>query len=144
MFSIKINRNPLPLGMGRLKYLISIVTSLVLVLFLADYADSVSPHPHPYSGSAFFAVRRADIGTISVNMPFGFTSKKIAIETSIANTDDVCVDWIGGTAACPAVNAPGDDRIPPGRAIILDEYSVSSLSFIAASGTQTIFIRAWR
>ncbi|MBT9171332.1 MAG: hypothetical protein DDT18_01706 [Actinobacteria bacterium] len=125
-----------------MKYLISIALGLVLTLLLTDYTSSVTP-PH-FSGSTFYAVRRTDIGATSINIPFGFTSRKIAIETSIANTDDVCVDWIGGTAACPAVNAPGDDRIPPGRAIILDEYSISSLSFIAASGTQTIFVRAWR
>ncbi|MBT9168129.1 MAG: hypothetical protein DDT19_01474 [Syntrophomonadaceae bacterium] len=125
-----------------MKYLISIISGLVLVLFLVDYADSITP-PH-YSGSSFYSVKRTDIGTTSVNLAFGFTSKKVVIETGIGNTDAVCVDWIGGTAVCPAVNTIGDDRIAPGRTITLDEYSVSSISFIAASGIQTVYVRAWR
>ncbi|MBT9168607.1 MAG: hypothetical protein DDT19_01954 [Syntrophomonadaceae bacterium] len=127
-----------------MKYLISIITSLVLVLFLADYADSMSPHPHPYSGSAFFAVKRTDVGVTPISIVFGFTSKKVAIETFIGNTDEVCVDWIGGTAVCPAINTTGDDRIAPGTAAILDEYSASAISVVAASGIQTVYIRAWR
>lgn len=95
------------------------------------------------SGNAFFAVKRDNITTSSVNLAFGFTSKKVSIEFPFTNTDEICIDWVGGTAVCPSANSSGDDRFSPGDTIILDEYAVTSLSIIAASGTQTVYIRAW-
>lgn len=97
----------------------------------------------PTSGTAFFSVKRDNIAAASVNLAFGFTSKKISIRAAPFNTDEVCIDYIGGTAACPAANTAGDSRIAPGGSILLDDYAQTSLSVIAASGTQTVFIDAW-
>jgi len=97
------------------------------------------------SGSNFYAVKRTDIDSAtSVNLAFGFTSKKVVLETPVANTDEVCIDWTGGTAVCPAANTAGDDRIPAGRSIVLDDYAVTSISVISASGTQTVYVRAFK
>ena len=95
------------------------------------------------AGTGFAAVKRDNIAAASVNFSFGFTSKKVALEFPLTNTDEVCVDWTGGTAVCPTANTGGDDRFAPGDSILLDEYAVTSLSVIAASGTQTVYIRAW-
>lgn len=95
------------------------------------------------SGTAFFAVKRDNITTSSVNLAYGFTSKKIGISASPTNTDEICVSWIGGTAVCPAANTSGNDRLTPGQTMILDDYAQTSISVIAASGTQTVFIDAW-
>ena len=95
------------------------------------------------SGNAFSTIKRDNIAAASVNIAFGFTSKKVALEFPLTNTDEVCVDWLGGTAVCPAANTAGDDRFSPGDSIILDEYAVTSLSFISSSGTQTVYVRAW-
>lgn len=95
------------------------------------------------SGTAFFAVQRDNLTTASVNFPFGFTSKKVMVRASIANTADVCLDWLGGTAVCPAANTAGDARLLPGMAVILDDYAQTSLSLIAESGTQSVNITAW-
>jgi hypothetical protein len=101
---------------------------------------TVSP---PLSGTAFYAIKRDNIAGVSVNLAFGFTSKKIVVETPSTNTDEICIDWIGGTAVCPAANTAGDDRIAAGRSIILDDYAGTSISVIAASGTQTVYVRAY-
>lgn len=97
----------------------------------------------PTSGTAFFSVKRVDIAAASVNLAFGFTSKKISIRAPLTNTDEVCIDYIGGTAVCPAANTAGDSRIAPGGSILLDDYAQTSISAIAASGTQIIYIDAW-
>jgi hypothetical protein len=95
------------------------------------------------SGAGFFAVKRADITTASVNLALGFTSKKIALRTPSTNTDDICVDYAGGTAACPAANTAGNERLPAGSTLILDSFAVASVSVIAASGTQTFSVTGW-
>ena len=95
------------------------------------------------SGTAFFSVNRVNITTSSVNLAFGFTSKKIAVRASVSNTADLCIDWIGGTAVCPAANTAGDGRLHPGDVYILDDYAQTSLAVIAESGTQTVDIDAW-
>ena len=95
------------------------------------------------SGTAFYAIKRVDIAAASVNLAFGFTSKKVVIECPGSNTDEVVIDWIGGAAVVPAANTAGDDRIAPGRTIILDNYAVTSISVIAASGTQSVYVRAF-
>lgn len=95
------------------------------------------------SGTGVFSIKRADITTATVNLAFGLTSRKVLVVMATTNTDDVCVDWLGGTAVCPAANTAGDARLSPGTTILLDAYAVSSLSVIAASGTQTVNITAW-
>ncbi len=97
----------------------------------------------PTSGTNAFAVKRDNLTTTSVNLAFGFTSKKVAIRAPATNTDEVCIDYAGGTAACPAANTAGNSRMLPGSSIILDDFAVTSLSFIAASGTQIIYVNAW-
>lgn len=94
-------------------------------------------------GTAFYSVKRDNITTASVNLAFGLTSRKIMIVVPSGNTDDVCVDWIGGTAVCPAANTAGDGRLAPGTSLVMDDYAVTSLSVIAASGTQIVSIYAW-
>ncbi len=95
------------------------------------------------AGSSFYAVKRTNIAAVSANLAFGFTSKKVVVEVPASNTDEVCVNWIGGVASCPAANTAGNDRVSPGEIITLDEYAVTSISAIASSGTQSIYVRAW-
>ena len=95
------------------------------------------------AGAGFFAVDRANITTGTVNLAFGFTSKKLMVRVSPNNTDNVCVDWIGGAAVCPAANTAGDDVLKPGTTVFMDEYAAASISVIAASGTQEIQVTAW-
>lgn len=97
----------------------------------------------PTSGTAFFSVKRENIAAASVNLAYGFTSKKISIRAPFTNTDEICIDYIGGTAVCPAANTAGDSRIAPGGSIILDDFAQTSVSVIAASGTQTVYVDAW-
>ncbi len=99
----------------------------------------------PTVGSAFFAIDRDNIAQSSVNLAFGAfgTSEKVAVETPAANGADICIDWDGGTAACPSANTAGNDRLAPGTTIIIDDMAITSVSVIAASGTQTFTVRAW-
>lgn len=97
----------------------------------------------PTSGTQFYSIKRDNIAAASVNLAFGFTSKKISIRAPLTNTDEVCIDYLGATAVCPAANTAGDSRIAPGGSIILDDYAQTSLSVIASSGTQIIYIDAW-
>lgn len=94
-------------------------------------------------GTSNFNVKRANITTASVNLAFGFTSRKIMITTPTGNTDDICLDWAGGTAACPAANTAGNARIAAGTALIIDDIALTSVSVIAGSGTQTFSVTAW-
>lgn len=96
------------------------------------------------SGVAFFSVNRSNITTASVNLAFGFTSKKVAVRASLNNTADLCIDWLGSTAVCPAANTAGDGRLHPGDTYMLDDYAQTSLAVIAESGTQTVDIDAWQ
>lgn len=95
-------------------------------------------------GTAFYAVKRVDIAAASVNLAFSFTSRKVAISAPLTNTDEVCLDWLGGTAVCPAANTAGDDRLAPGDSILIDDIAIASLSVISSSGTQTVYVRAWQ
>ena len=95
------------------------------------------------AGTSSYSIDRANITTASVNLAFGFTSKKVKVIASPNNTADVCIDWLGGTAVCPAANTAGDDRLKAGTALILDSYAVTSLSVIADSGTQEVQVAAW-
>lgn len=98
----------------------------------------------PPALTSFFAIKRDNIAAVSVNLAFGFSSSKVSIQTPGANTAEVCVDWLGGTAVCPAANTAGDDRIAAGTLLLFDEFNTTSISVIASSGTQTIFVRAWK
>jgi hypothetical protein len=95
------------------------------------------------TGTSQFDVKRDNIAGSSVNLAFGFTSRRISVRAALTNTDDICIDWQGGTAACPAANTAGDGRLPPGTTFLLDNHAVTSVSVIAASGTQVVFVDAW-
>lgn len=94
--------------------------------------------------TSFYAIERSNITTSSVNLAFGGTSTKIKVIVPLTNTDDICIDYAGGTAACPAANTAGNDRLKPGTSLILDSFAATSVSVIAASGTQTVQVAAWR
>lgn len=94
-------------------------------------------------GTTFFAVNRTNITTASVNLAFGFTSRKVMISTPLTNTAVVCIDWLGATAVCPAADTAGDGSLAPGTSLIIDDYAVTSLSVIAAAATQTVNVTAW-
>lgn len=94
-------------------------------------------------GTTSFSVKRDNIAGSSVNLAFGFTSQKISVRADPTNTDEICLDWLGGTAVCPAANTAGDGRLKPGTTFLMDGYAVTSLSVIAASGTQIVYIDAW-
>ena len=97
----------------------------------------------PASSLQTFFVKRTNITTTSVLISFGFPAKIVQVQADAANTAEICVDWLGATAVCPGANAAGDDRIPAGATVTLDNFRVGNVSVIAASGTQTIYIRAW-
>lgn len=94
-------------------------------------------------GSNVFAVKRENITTSSAAISFSFTSRKVALSFPLTNTDEVCIDWQGTTAVCPAANTAGDARFAPGDSIILDNIAISGISAISASGTQTVFVQAF-
>jgi len=94
-------------------------------------------------GATNFNILRADIAAVSANLAFGFTSRKILVSALAANTANVCIDWLGGTAVCPAANTAGDGVLTAGTSILLDDYAVTSISVIAASGTQSFSVSAW-
>lgn len=94
-------------------------------------------------GSNVFSIKREDIGASSVAISFSFNSRKVALSFPLTNTDEVCIDWQGTTAVCPAANTAGDARFAPGSSIIIDDITVSGISAIAASGTQTVFVQAF-
>ncbi len=95
------------------------------------------------SGNSFFAITDTAIAAASQNFPFGFTSKKVMVAAPSGNGANVCVDWGGGTAVCPAADTAGDDLIKPGESIILEDFKGTSISAISATGTVTITVRAW-
>ena len=119
-----------------------IVKILCMLVFVAFVTMAPSP-PGASTGARFFAVKRANITTSSVNIAFGFTSRRVVVETDPANADEICVDWKGGTAACPSANASGDDTVRAGSIVLFDDFGVSSISVIAASGTLTVYVRAY-
>ncbi len=96
----------------------------------------------------FFSVERDNITTASVNIAFGFASstvaRKIFVQTPSSNADDVCIDWLGGTAVCPAANTAGNQRLKPGTNLFIDNIAQNDISVIAASGTQVFQVTAWR
>jgi len=105
-------------------------------------ANGISVNQTP-SGAGFFSLKRTDITAASVSFTFGFTSRKVLVEAPLTNSDDVCIDWLGNTAVCPAVNTSGDARLAPGTAILLDDYAIGGIAAIAASGTQTVNVTGW-
>ncbi len=108
------------------------------------YMQIVS-NPASTCGTAFYAIKRDNItNAASVNLAFGFTSKKVVVETAIQNSAEIIVDWIGGVAVIPAANTAGDDRIAPGRIVVFDDYAVTSISVIANSAAnQVVYVRAF-
>lgn len=104
--------------------------------------------------ASFYSIKRTNITTTSVTVSFGFPDAIVMVESDSTNTDDICIHWEGRTVSCPAANTPGGsayggkgDVLGPGRSILLDAnegFRTAQVSVIAASGTQTVTIRAWR
>lgn len=94
-------------------------------------------------GSNVFSIKREDVTTSSVAISFSFTSRKVVLSFPLTNTDEVCIDWQGTTAVCPAVNTAGDARFAPGTSILIDDIAVDGISAISASGTQTVYVQAF-
>ena len=94
-------------------------------------------------GTSQYNILRVNITTASVNLAFGFTSRKVLVSAPSTNTQNLCIDWLGGTAVCPAANTAGDGTLLPGTTIIVDDYAGTSISVIAASGTQSFSVSAW-
>jgi len=105
---------------------------------------AIDPNGTGACGSAFYSIKRTNIDpNTSVNLAFGFTSEKVIIETAPGNTQDLVVDWLGGTAIVPSANTAGDDLISAGRIVTFDDYQVTSISIISAgTGSQTVSVRA--
>ena len=97
----------------------------------------------PSTLASTYFIKRTNITTASVNLAFGFTSKTIMIETGQSNDAEIAISYLGGTAVAPAANTAGNDLVDAGRIITLD-VATTSISVIAVSGTQTIYVRAWR
>lgn len=115
-------------------------TGVQRVTIASDSTGTLTP---PTVGAAFFAIDRDNIAQSSVNIAFGLTSEKVAVEAPSANGADICIDWDGGTAACPSANTAGNMRLAPGTTVIIDDIAITSVSVIAASGTQTFSVTAW-
>lgn len=122
--------------------MIKLLKLTCLLMFIMFVTMAPSP-PGASTGARFFAVKRANITTSSANLAFGFTSRRVVVETDPANAAELCVDWKGGTAVCPSANTAGDDTIAAGRIVLFDDFGVSSISVIAASGTLTVYVRAY-
>lgn len=122
-----------------------LLLAMIITMFMPIGAIASEQQSYPSATtSSFYAIKRDNIGGASVNLAFGFTAKKIKIITPATNTDEICVDWAGGTAVCPASNTAGDDRMAAGTAIIFDNLNSASVSVIAASGTLTVYVAAFQ
>jgi len=111
----------------------------------APYTFNGTSYDRSDAGNEFYAIKHTAVAGTSINFDFGFPSKKVAIETLGSNSNDVCIDWLGGTAVCPASNTAGDDMLSAGLVILLEPYVINSVSIKSATGTnQTVYVRAWR
>lgn len=94
--------------------------------------------------------------TTAVAMDFGFDasytnfSGTIQLSTPTANTQNVCVNFqtsatVLSNATCPAANTATVLGIvmAPGETITLYNYAASGISAVAASGTQSLRVKAW-
>lgn len=125
-----------------------------LVLLLASMTGML-----PVS-SDFFSIKRTNLtggsGGATVPIVFGFTSKKVSVQTPSGNSGDVCISWSANTmqraynnATCPAVNVGattdnGMDRIPPGTTLMIDDIQIPGVTVIGDEAGETVTIRAWR
>ena len=57
-----------------------------------------------------FVYKNAALATTSVNVAFGFQARQVTIDNISATAVDVCVDWVGGTAACASDYAIGQNK----------------------------------
>lgn len=95
------------------------------------------------AGTNAYAIKITNLSA-ATNYSFGFTSTKVIVQAPSSNTEDICINWQGQTAVCPATNTAGADRLAPGTAISLDNYATTSISAASNSGTQMIFIRSFK
>lgn len=113
-----------------------LLIALALMLSIAASAQALS----------YYAVKRIDIAGSSVPLSFSIKPSIVVVVAAATNTDEVCIDWDGGTAVCPATNTPGNDRLAAGDKATWDlkpgVNAIGKISVIAASGTQTIYVKA--
>jgi hypothetical protein len=96
-------------------------------------------------GANFYAIKRTNItNAASVNLAFGFTSKKLRVATVSGQKDDIVIDWLGRTAVCPAANTAGDDRIATSTALFIDDIATDSISVRSCGpDSETIYVTAF-
>ena len=116
---------------------------LCLGLNISAFAQ-VDPYSAMIGSANPYTIERTNIGTSSVNLAFGFASKKLTLIAASSNTADLCINFESGTAECPAANTAGQYRLKPGMSLMLDDFRGTSISVIAASGSQSIQVAAWR
>lgn len=127
-----------------------------LVLLLASVVGASSLPV----GSDFFSMKISGLtggnGGATQVVVFGFTSKKVSVQTPSSNTADVCVSWSNNRmvqaynkATCSAIGVGattdnGMDRIPPGTLLLIDDMQIPAVTVIGDQASQTVTIRAWR
>lgn len=125
--------------------ILSVIVLMGVVFALSPVYTQTPTESGRNVGVQFFSVKRDNIGTgASVNINFGFKSRKILLIFPTSNNNEVCVDFAGGTAVCPAANTAGNARFPQGTQVLFDDFSTSSISVISSAGTQIIYVTAWR
>lgn len=110
-------------------------------------------------GSDFYSIKlspNGGNGSATTSIIFGFTAKKVSIQTPSGNSGDVCVSWSMNTmqraynnATCSIVGIGattdnGMDRIPAGTLLLIDDMQIPGVTVIGDTPGQTVTIRAWR
>lgn len=110
-------------------------------------------------GSDFYSLKfvpDGGLGGATTSVVFGFTSKKVHVQTPSTNTADICISWsnnrfaqLYNKATCPAigVGATTDaamDRLPAGTSLMIDDMQIPGVTVIGDTPGQTVTIRAWR
>lgn len=100
----------------------------------------------PVYAANFYAIKKTNLTTISVNLDFDLKAKTVLVRADVSNDANICINWDGGTAVCPASDTAGNIVLEPGIGIVIDMFRSSpkqSISVIAANGTQTITVMAF-
>lgn len=115
--------------------------------------DVSSSNPVPITetsgGTSEYCIKRTNIDpNTSVNLAFGFTAQNVFVYASNSNTQELIVDWLGGTAVAPSANTAGDFTMPIGGHMTKSNFSTTSISIIsggaAGTGSQTVYVNASR
>ncbi len=114
-------------------------------------AEYTSSNPVPVQinqsgGTSEYSIKRTNIDpNTSVNLAFGFTAQNVFVYASNSNTQELIVDWLGGTAVAPSANTAGDFTLSIGGHMTKSNFQTTSISLISAgTGSQTVYVNAWR